>query len=169
MFKFYFVIGGIKTMTFLEIERKKMTLEFWSEILPWRNDPRVRIWSKTNRVVSYQEHLAWFQQRSTKLDNEPIFAYFANSTFIGMVRLDQVAKNSLEVSLIINPEYRGRGFGARILHDVCKYFVAMKSAEMKLTAVIHSENLASLALFSSSGFTKVTEQLPFVFLELNTF
>lgn len=152
-------------MKLVGIERQVMTSGLWAAILPWRNDPTVYSWTKTDRVIDLKEHLDWFKDREPKLASEPIFAYFRESTYLGMARLDKLNTNCFEVSIIVNPEYRGCGYGARILEDICQFPLTNKLSEFKLLAVVHSANLASLALFYSSGFTKVSEQHPFVFLE----
>jgi len=39
-------------MTKPELERAIMTQELWVDVLPWRNDPLVYVWSRTNQPIS---------------------------------------------------------------------------------------------------------------------
>ena len=140
------------------LERAIMTQELWVDVLPWRNDPLVYVWSRTDRPISLNEHRAWFEARKQKLADEPIFSYHENNLFVGMARIDKVAEDTFEVSLLVNPNQRSGGYGKQILADVCKYFLLNKSSDSKLVAVIHQENLISQSLFMGLGFNPISVQ-----------
>jgi L-amino acid N-acyltransferase YncA len=140
------------------LERAIMTQELWVDVLPWRNDPLVYVWSRTDRPISLNEHRAWFEARKQKLADEPIFSYRENNLFVGMARIDKVAEDTFEVSLLVNPNQRTGGYGKQILADVCKYFLLNKSSDSKLVAVIHQENLISQSLFTGLGFNPISVQ-----------
>lgn len=143
------------------LERAIMTQELWVDVLPWRNDPLVYVWSRTDRPISLNEHRAWFEARKQKLTDEPIFSYVENNLFVGMARIDKVAEDTLEVSLLVNPNQRSGGYGKQILADACKYFLLNKSSDSKLVAVIHQENLISQSLFTGLGFNLMSVQKHF--------
>ena len=145
-------------MTKPELKRAIMTQELWVNILPWRNDPLVYVWSRTDRPISLNEHRAWFEARKHKLADEPIFSYHKNNLFIGMARLDKVAEDAFEVSLLVNPNQRSGGYGKQILADVCKYFLLTKSSDLELIAVVHQDNLVSQSLFTGLGFNPISVQ-----------
>jgi N-acetylglutamate synthase-like GNAT family acetyltransferase len=149
------------TMTKPELERAIMTQELWVDILPWRNDPLVYVWSRTDRPISLIEHRAWFEARKHKLADEPIFSYHKKNLFIGMARLDKVAEDAFEVSLLVNPNQRSGGYGKQILADVCKYFLLTKSSDLELIAVVHQDNLVSQSLFTGLGFNPMSVQKHF--------
>ena len=140
------------------LERAIMTQELWVDILPWRNDPLVYVWSRTDRPISLNEHRAWFEARKHKLEDEPIFSYNENNLFVGMARIDKVAEDTFEVSLLVNPNQRSGGYGKQILADACKYFLLNKSSDLKLIAVIHQDNLISQSLFTGLGFNPISVQ-----------
>ena len=143
------------------LERAIMTQELWVDVLPWRNDPLVYVWSRTDRPISLNEHRAWFEARKHKLADEPIFSYRENNLFVGIARIDKVAEDTFEVSLLVNPNQRSGGYGKQILADVCKYFLLNKSSDSKLVAVIHQENLISQSLFTGLGFNPFSVQKHF--------
>ena len=140
------------------LERAIMTQELWVDVLPWRNDPLVYVWSRTDRPISLNEHRAWFEARKQKLADEPIFSYRENNLFVGMARIDKVAEDTFEVSLLVNPNQRNGGYGKQILANMCKYFLLNKSLDSKLVAVIHQENLISQSLFTGLGFNPISVQ-----------
>ena len=148
-------------MTKPEIERAIMTPGLWVSVLPWRNDPHVYVWNRTARPVSIIEHRLWFENRQLKLEDEPIFSYHADKLFIGIARIDKVDEDTLEVSLLVNPDQRGRGYGKQILGDMCEYFLSIKPSDWSLIAVIHKDNLISKSLFTGLGFTFLSENKVF--------
>lgn len=148
-------------MTKPGLERAIMTQELWVDILPWRNDPLVYVWSRTDRPISLNEHRAWFEARKHKLADEPIFSYIENNLFVGMARIDKVAEDTFEVSLLVNPNQRNGGYGKQILADACKYFLLNNSSDLKLIAVIHQDNLISQSLFTVLGFSPMSVQKHF--------
>jgi len=148
-------------MTKPRLERAIMTQELWVDVLPWRNDPFVYVWSRTGRPISLNEHRAWFEARKYKLADEPIFSYHENNLLVGMARLDKVAEDAFEVSLLVNPNQRSGGYGKQILADVCVYFLLNKSSDLKLIAVVHQDNLVSQSLFTGLGFNPMSVQKHF--------
>ena len=148
-------------MTKPRLERAIMTQELWVDVLPWRNDPLVYVWSRTDRPISLNEHRAWYEARKYKLADEPIFSYHENNLFVGMARLDKVAEDAFEVSLLVNPNQRSGGYGKQILAYVCKYFLLKKSSDLKLIAVVHQDNLVSQSLFRGLGFNPMPVQKHF--------
>jgi L-amino acid N-acyltransferase YncA len=95
------------------------------------------------------------------MDYQPIFSYFYKSSFLGLSRLDKLSEALYEVSLIINPVERGKGYGRYILSDICNYFESLKYKDAKLSAIVHSENLHSQLLFKSMGFVKINSDESF--------
>jgi L-amino acid N-acyltransferase YncA len=95
------------------------------------------------------------------MDYQPIFSYFYKSCFLGLSRLDRLSEALYEVSLIINPVERGKGYGRYILSDICNYFESLKYKDVKLSAIVHSENLHSQLLFKSMGFVKINSDESF--------
>jgi L-amino acid N-acyltransferase YncA len=152
---FYLDIRRIWPMQTRQIRRELMTPELWSEILPWRNDPLTYLWTRTQRPITLEEHTSWFENRSSLMDYQPIFSYFYESSFLGLSRLDKLTEALYEVSLIVNPVERGQGYGRYILSDICHYFLSLKSKDVKLSAIVHSENLYSQLLFKSMRFVKI--------------
>jgi len=143
------------------IERKPISLDSWSAVLSWRNDPLVYVWNRVNRPISLQEHLSWFENRQSRIESEPIFSYHHNRNLIGVARLDFLSELNYEVSLIVNPLFQGNGYGKQILADVCRHFSNCYPKQSRLIAVIHLHNLRSQHLFKALGFQLLSEQASF--------
>ena len=144
-----------------------MTKHYWANILDWRNNPEVYIWTRTNRFISLREHMNWFNLRENNLVSEPIFCYFLDESLVGMSRLDLVNHEVYEISIIVSPDHRGKGFGTVILCDTCEYFVLHMSPRSRLIAWVHSQNKVSLGLFEARGFKILHQENQFLYLDFS--
>jgi len=122
---------------------RRATAEDALDVLAWRNDPLARAMSRTQDLVEEAGHVAWF----SKAINDPrrtVLIGEVDDQKIGMVRFDH--GDGTEVSININPPFRGRGLGYQLLSDALAYVSGPIIAEIK------EENLASLRLFERAGF-----------------
>lgn len=134
------------------IERLIMTSALWVKVLPWRNDPLVYVWNRADRVIGLEEHISWFENRKKNLVQEPIFAYFDKSSFVGVARLDLTSISTYEVGIIVNPDLRGVGYGKAILSDICDFLSSEEYSRFEVLAYIHTDNTSSRFLFESFSF-----------------
>lgn len=65
-------------------------------------------------------------------------------------------------TLIVQPDYRGRGFGKLVVLAVTK---VMGEAGVSPHALINERNNVSLGLFKNVGYTKHSTPLPYVVVE----
>ena len=120
-------------------------------IFNWRNDFDTKKMSFNNSKISYDEHCAWFK---SSLNNPLKLIYIGetDNNRIGVCRFD-LDKNNLiaEVSININPIFRGKGLGKDLLISSINKFE--KENKFLLVAFIKKENFASQTLFEYVGFT----------------
>ena len=120
-------------------------------IFNWRNDIDTKKMSLNNSKISYDEHCAWFKEA---LNNPLKLIYIGESDNIrlGVCRFDLDKNNSVaEVSININPIFRGKGYGKDLLISSIDKFE--KENKFLLVAFVKKENLASQTLFEYVGFT----------------
>ena len=93
-----------------------------------------------------------------KIKKEPFIVYLQNNNIVAFVRFDAIEHRKYEVSIILNPLYRGKRLSKTILLDAIDFLSRTNSAE-ELVATIHPDNKPSIALFSKLGFvlTKINE------------
>lgn len=125
------------------------------DVFEWRNDCFSRSMSLCTEVVSLDEHNQWFQG-SLKNPNRRIYIGSIDDLKIGVVRFDfNVDTDQSEVSINLNPELRGKGYGftllskSIILYEQCK--------DSTLIARIRKGNDASLKIFDKCKFQKRSE------------
>lgn len=82
-------------------------------VLDWRNDPVTRENSFSADPISPDTHLKWFER---KLSDEDcgLFVLTEGDENIGFIRVDITGKEG-EISYMIAPGYRGRGYGRMII------------------------------------------------------
>lgn len=132
-------------------------------ILSWRNDPSAYRWFRDARPLTEDEHAAWTVARAA---DDPPSVWVADVAGVpaGCVRLDAEPDGSAEVSIVVDASRRGLGLGSRLLEHCLDE--ARGRALTAVTAEVHGENAASMALFTGHGFTRTGIDGDFVLLRL---
>ena len=134
---------------------RKATKEDVVDLWQWRNDFQTRANSFSRRKISFEKHWMWFFE-SLKNPCRKIYVVLKREEKIGMVRLDFPNKEVVEVSININPNHRGQGWGTKILKMISNS-PKSKRAHQIFKAVVKTNNSASEKVFFTAGFTKVHE------------
>ena len=122
---------------------RRATAEDALDVLDWRNDEVARVMSRTQDMVEEAGHLAWFSEAINDPRRKLLIGEIDGDK-IGMVRFDQGEET--EISINLNPLFRGRGLGFALLSVALAYSSGPVSAQIK------EENLASVRLFERAGF-----------------
>lgn len=118
----------------------------------WRNEKNAREASFDSDPIFYKEHKAWFDKKIRSKNTKILIIENNHKKEIGQVRFDINYQGVAKVSIIIDKDKRGRGYGAKVLKLSCEY--AFKSFPIKeMIAYIKWENAPSLRIFKKSGFT----------------
>ena len=130
----------------------------------WANDPEVRKNAFHTEPIPYENHVKWF---SKMLEDPSVYQYilYWNELPIGQIRLN-VEDGEALIGYSISAEYRGKGFGRKLLELVREQLAADKiSSVIKLIGQVKYENQASARAFEKCGFTKreMTDYLQYEF------
>ena len=121
-----------------------------NEIFEWRNNINSIEMSFNNRKISLNEHNQWFKDSINDLNRELLIGE-KKGVKLGLCRFDYNKElNLAKVSINMNPEYRGQGFGKELLKNAIKYYLNKKNCIIK--AQIKLKNIISKKLFISVGF-----------------
>lgn len=125
-----------------------------SLLLRWRNDPVVRKYSFTSRIIRSSEHRKWF---SAKLRNNGVRVYIVlrGSMSIGQIRFERLDPRISEVHISVASRFRGQGLGSEILKQGILHY-RRHIPVRKIVARVRVENVASLKAFRKAGFRAVT-------------
>ena len=134
-------------MVFLrKVEKNDMDLLF-----KWANDPVVRSNSFNTEPIPYENHVKWFN----KMMEDPTVLQFVlmdEDTPVGQIRLN-IDVDEAEIAYSIGSEYRGKGYGYRILQLVAEDIKSNHSEIKRLVAKVKPENKASNTLFVKEGYS----------------
>jgi len=126
------------------------------DVYVWRSDVVSRTMSFNPDIPSYEEHLHWFNSSLNNSDRK-LYIGEIGSTKIGICRFDHNNKSGVvEVSINIDPNCRGRGYGERLLASSIRAFQKLYKSEF--LAKIKPENLASFKIFKSVGFQEISSE-----------
>jgi RimJ/RimL family protein N-acetyltransferase len=129
-------------------------------LFAWRNDPVTRAGFRSTAEVPREDHDRWMQ--FNVLQGYPTHIVMIAETdegSCGVVRFDADRRDvmSYETSVIVAPNFRGRGLGAPMLAAACA-----NMSGCKLHTVVRPENAASRKTFEGAGFVHVGEDGEFM-------
>jgi RimJ/RimL family protein N-acetyltransferase len=138
----------------MDIQMRQVSLSDMGQVLSWRNSEAGIKFSKSNSSIPKSQHKDWFESRILRNAHEPYFIFSIDEQDIGSVRFDLDPSNSrgFLTSIILNPDFIGRGYGSKILSLAINYIID-NYPEFELTAEIHDQNIASIKIFLNNDFT----------------
>lgn len=122
----------------------------------WRNDPTALAMSLTyTEPKSSEEFFPQFLRNYFCDPSLPSLFAIADGVKVGAVRFDPVEETlkgkASEISLIVAPEKRGKGYGGSILEAIEPFL--RRRGMGRILARIKKGNLASIKVFSCAGYT----------------
>jgi RimJ/RimL family protein N-acetyltransferase len=121
-------------------------------LLSWRNHPEVRRWSRDINEIGVDTHEKWFIDWVSEKSKKGFFFVIEYlGTPVGMIRFDLKTKNSLEVSVLVESSFQGRGI-ARVAISAAISEIKVDFPEFTVLASVHEKNLPSIQLFKGLGF-----------------
>lgn len=127
---------------------RRATMEDALDILRWRNDETSRANSFTKDVIDLDSHKKWLSKKLSQ-KNCHMFIMMDGQDKVGNIRVD-VTDDAGEISYLIAPEKRGKGYGKKIIALIEKEMPDEVKTLMGLTL---KTNDASGRCFLASGYT----------------
>lgn len=129
---------------------RRATLADGTVLYSWRTDPETARYSLSGGPGDLKSHMEWLACVLEDPHRQLLIAE-VNGSAIGTVRLDDAPDGWTELSWTVNPEFRGRGFGSKMVG------MASREAGRRYKARILSSNEPSLRLVRSCGFQVESE------------
>lgn len=124
------------------------SLEDANILLRWKNDKVMRKFAVvTHSRIKWEDHIEWL-----KYNIQTIQIILEGNKKIGMLRVTK----DREVSINLDPKYRGMGYGSKIISEFCPKGVWAK---------IVNGNVASMRVFLANGFKIIDYQENFYVLQ----
>ena len=129
---------------------RKANQSDYEDILKWRNDERSRKMFFNSKIITPIMHEAWFFEVLNN-NNKVMYIGELDNYKVGVCRFDfDKSRLVSEVSINMNPHLRGKGLGKLFLKSsIVKY---IRNNKTNLVAKVKSDNLASIKIFTHSGF-----------------
>ena len=127
---------------------RRATMDDAKDLLRWRNDEDSRANSFSKEVIDLETHMKWFERKLS----DPgcyLFILMDEGEKVGNIRVD-VKDDVGEISYMIAPGMRGRGYGKKIIALVEK---EMPPEVKTLVGLTLKDNKASGRCFIANGYT----------------
>lgn len=125
-----------------------------------RNHSSNRIWFNTTEEVIFSSHDSWFENKYFKNKTNKCFVLQLSGRVAGYCRFD-LSESKYVISIALDPEYQGRGFGNELLSGALK----LLGCEKGILAEVKKKNLASLKIFEKNYFDKYKEDDENIYLK----
>lgn len=131
----------------------------------WRNDPLTRANSIATEPVAKPDHERWYQQALQDPNRFLFIGTDMQDGKIGLCRFD-LADGDAQVSINLNPAFRGKGLSAPLLSSAMKVF--NRSSQVTLHSTIRHGNAASLRCFEKAGFARDRADSDYQYMKLTS-
>ncbi|MFJ4997528.1 GNAT family N-acetyltransferase [Microbacterium sp. NPDC088619] len=125
------------------------TAEDGQMLLEWRNDPTVRLSSRSRGEIDWRSHRDWLA-RSLEDPDRRLLMIERDGMPVATCRWDRSAEGEWEISITVAPESRGRGIAASVVRAAENALSALPP--LRLVAAVHHDNVASRRLFERAGY-----------------
>jgi UDP-2,4-diacetamido-2,4,6-trideoxy-beta-L-altropyranose hydrolase len=129
----------------------------------WRNDERIRRYSRNADPIAWEAHQQWFAHLMQDRSKDLLLASDTKGP-LGVVRFDangqDKPQDSREVSIYLVPDRLGEGRGASLLLAAENWLAKKAARQLHIHAETLAHNTASIDLFRSCGY--ILEQGMFV-------
>ena len=139
---------------------RKVNLNDARLIFNWANDPEVRNNSFNTNEIVWDEHVKWFHK---KIQTDSVWLILEKQNKpVGVIRFDK-GDSSYILNYSIAKEFRGFGYGKKIVELGIENLVNQKKEINTIEAHVKLNNQASQKIFHSLGFEKFFLEDEYIF------
>ena len=132
---------------------RKVRYDDCDQLLEWANDPVTRKNSFNTELIEKKTHSQWLKSKLEDPNTIFLLFYLENNVPLGQVRIVK-SEYVNEISVAVNPEKRGSGYGGKILTLAIEYYYKRWCFD-PIVAYIKPSNNSSLKVFEAVGFINV--------------
>ena len=120
-------------------------------IMKWRNDINTRKNSFNQNEYKWDEFKKIFYEKYFNNQLPPLFALYENNKIAFIGSMNTIQKDTIEISINIDPNYRNKKLSIPIINEVLKYIQKNYPSINNIRAEIKSF-IISIKCFEKSGF-----------------
>ncbi len=139
-----------KSIANSDLRLRNVKFDDINDLFKWRNHPEIRKNSFNTNAVSWDEHERWFRAKSND-PNTAIYIAYCKEDKIGSIRFES-KDDTIKISVMLNPDFLGRGFGSKVIRLGTERFIKEKNTEKPIHAEIKIDNRASIKAFQKAGY-----------------
>jgi UDP-2,4-diacetamido-2,4,6-trideoxy-beta-L-altropyranose hydrolase len=132
----------------MNVALRPVIFEDAQQIYEWQNIPNIRFFFRNPSPPKWEEHIQWLSN-SLQDQSKYLFLITCDSQPGGLLHLTRIENITYEISIIVAPEWQGKGVAKEALFNVRKLFPFLV-----IQAEINSGNTVSQNLFLSCGYIK---------------
>ena len=136
-------------------------------IMKWRNDINTRKNSFNQNEYKWDEFKKIFYEKYFNNQLPPLFALYENNKIAFIGSMNTIEKDTIEISINIDPNYRNKKLSIPIINEVLKYIQKNNPFINNIRAEIKSFNISSIKCFEKSGFFNENYDVCFEDVQLN--
>lgn len=133
-----------------KLSLRKITLSDSSDIFQWRNNELSKQMSISTEVISWDKHSEWINAACEGLNNLAFIALFNEDEKIGICSFEFNNESNAQVSINLNPDFRGHRLSSEILSLSIAQFRSV--VRKPLHASIKKCNVKSISIFTKCNF-----------------
>lgn len=130
---------------------KFAAIDDMKDVFDLSNDDLVRQNSFNQEKIDWENHQKWFKNKLR--DENCIFIIIRdfNNNLISQIRFDKINDAEGDISISISPDFRGKGYGTKVLKAVSEKIISEQKIK-KINAYVKNENIASKTIFEKAGY-----------------
>lgn len=140
----------------MSIELRQVQEEDCDLLFHWANDEAVRHNAFNTNSIAYEDHKEWFYRKICSCSSF-IYICCAEGEPIGQLRID-VEENMGVISYSIAKEYRGNGYGTKLLEEVIGLVKRSNIKVSKVVGRVKHSNIPSQKAFDKAGYESVKKK-----------
>lgn len=133
------------------IEMRNAVLNDSSNLFAWRNHEAIRTVSRSDQLIEWQDHQAWFDSVLSDADRSLLIGTLEGVP-IGVVRYDYTGDEA-EISIYLVPDMLMTGYGAELLQIAEQWLRLNRQDIQSISAHVLGHNPRSAKLFMSAGYS----------------
>jgi RimJ/RimL family protein N-acetyltransferase len=124
-------------------------------VFSWRNDPFIVARGSSQKIVTWEEHVRWFQTTIAGSERK-MFIVLVDGEPAGQIRFDRIDEPTCAISAYVLEKFTGRGLGVEAIRRGCDMLFSEWQVA-KIVACVREDNAAGRAGFRKAGFVETAE------------
>ena len=119
----------------------------------WANDPQVRLTSYSTEMISWEDHMEWFDGVTADPNCRIWIAVDNEDRLVGQIRFEACGPREAKIDVSIDRRFRRRGYGSMMI-DLGVQAMFARTATQLLHAHIRQGNEVSIRAFERAEFVE---------------